>query len=235
VGDSRSSDDEGIVRGVSSSGSDASQGRTSKLIRSTFLPLSRPDAVRWNEAASVFPRIVPLVSEPVFKRSLLEGLTLSIGSRSEGTVRPSSFPFLFSLRPSLTLSNLIDSLRLEQLPKLSLPTSPLSLLRRYRQPNPPSSPSLALWSKSLPPTSLSTESSSPYSILSFCCLRMEIYLGCRNRHQGRQRELHRFCSRLPRLSLNLAPSSFRSVFEQSFPSRVGTSLECGICRGSLRR
>jgi hypothetical protein len=49
--------------------------------------LSRQDAVRWNEASSVIPRLVPLMAYPPYRRSLLEGLSLSIGSLSEGTVR----------------------------------------------------------------------------------------------------------------------------------------------------
>lgn len=44
------------------------------------------DAVRWNEASSVIARLVPLMAYQPYRRPLLEGLSLSIGSLSEGTV-----------------------------------------------------------------------------------------------------------------------------------------------------
>jgi hypothetical protein len=65
-----------------------------------------PDAIRWNEASSVFPRIVALISQPILRRSILEGLSLSIGSRSEGTTRTASKSFLtyLSTLPATSLS-----------------------------------------------------------------------------------------------------------------------------------
>lgn len=43
--------------------------------------------MRWNEASSVIPRLVHLMAYQPYRRPILEGLSLSIGSLSEGTVR----------------------------------------------------------------------------------------------------------------------------------------------------
>ncbi|CDZ98449.1 Beta-tubulin folding cofactor D [Phaffia rhodozyma] len=53
-----------------------------------------PEPVRWQNSQAVISRLVHLVSEQTYRRPLLEGLTLSIGSLSEGNHKHTSQSFL---------------------------------------------------------------------------------------------------------------------------------------------